>query len=367
MYGLFTQPQTVRNAMMRFNPTISLCVLLGFLNKSCFSQSPAQKTFPSRFDFQAKDRHGKTAFFGTWADYFSSFLTINADSSFNYTRGAQKNPTFISGTWKRDQDTFYFMRANVADSMKSLDSIQAIWPTDLPERLCYFRNKLHYIEPDGKLMSKKVFSPFAIRKNVGFKTLYYRDKKYNLNYFDSIYYNNAMARRFTVGTGFITMLTGVSEKTTVGSYGFTFSPRYIFNRRPNAYLSLGSPFAIGFSSVAVQPGTAVDNYGPHLGILLDLPLMLNYNHEWGSALKRGSRFGYFAGAGAAYHLNEYSVANDAVSTINHLNGFGPLINAGIRYSFKKYRVTNLELKFSYLKMIVSSSPNIYGISLILNR
>jgi hypothetical protein len=353
--------------MNRFIPTISLCIFFSFLNYSGFSQSPDQKTYPSLFDWLPKDRHGKTPFFGTWSDYFSSFLTINKDGSFTYTRGAYDNPTFISGTWKRNQDTFYFIRAYVVDNIKSLDSILAIWPADLPARLCYFRNKLYHIKPDGKMMSKKVFSPFAIRKNVGFKTLYYRDKKYNLNYFDSIYYNNAMARRFTVGTGFITMLTGVSEKTTAVSLGFTFSPRYIFNRRPNAYLSLGSPFAIGFSSVAVQPGTAVDNYGPHLGILLDLPLMLNYNHEWGSALKRGSRFGYFVGAGAAYHLNEYSVANDTVSTINHLNGFGPVINAGIRYSFKKYRVTNLELKFSYLKMIVSSSPNIYGISLILNR
>jgi hypothetical protein len=367
-YGLLRQPQTVRTAMKRFNLTISICALLGFLNKSCFSQSPNHKTFPSRFDFQAKDRRsGKTPFFGTWADYFSSVLTINVDGSFIYTRGAQNNPTFISGKWKRNQDTFYFIRSNVVDSIKSLDSIQAIWPADLPARLCYFRNKLYHIKPDGKLMSKKVFSPFAIRKNVGFKTLYYRDKKHNRDYFDSIYYYHAMARRFTVGTGIKIMLTAVSEKSTVVSLGFTFSPRYIFNRKPNAYLSLGLPFTIGFSPVNIQTENTPDDYGPHLGILLDLPLVLNYNHEWGSVLTGGSRFGYFTGAGAAYHLNDYSVAKGTVTTIDHINGFGPVINAGIRYSFTKYRVTNLELKFSYLKMIVSSRPNIYGISLIINR
>ncbi len=353
---------------MRFNPTISLCVLLGFLNKSCFSQSPAQKTFPSRFDFQAKDRRsGKTPFFGTWADYFSSFIKINVNGSFTYTRGDQNNPTFISGTWKRNQDTFYFSHANIGDNIKSFDSIQLIWPADLPAKLCYYRNRLYHINPDGKLMEPKVFSPFSIKKNVGFKTLYCRDKKYNRDYFDSIYYYHAMTRRFAAGSGIILILTAVSEKTTAVSLGFTFSPRYIFNRTPTGYLSLGLPFTIGFSDATIPTQGVLDEWGPRLGILLDVPLILNYNHEWGSVLKGGSRFGYFTGVGAAYHLNDYSVASGTITTIDHINGFGPVINAGIRYSFTKYRVTNLELKFSYLKMIVSSSPNIYGISLILNR
>jgi hypothetical protein len=316
MYGLLMQPPPVRTAMKRFNLTITLCVLLSFLNNSGFSQSPTHKTFPSRFDWQAKDRRsGKTPFFGTWADYFSSFLTINADGRFTYTRGAHDNPTFASGTWKRYEDTFYFSRT---DTIYFFDSVQQIWPADLPAKLCYFRNRLYHINPDGKLTTQKAFSTFSIRKNVRFQTLYYRDKKYNLDYFDSSYYYRVMARRFTMGIGIMVMLTAVTEKPTVGSFGFTCSPRYIFKRTPNSYLSLGSPLTIGFSYANVPTGVVVDGYGPHLGILLDLPLVLNYNHEWGSVLTGGSRFGYFTGAGAAYHLNDYSVAKGTVTTILHL-------------------------------------------------
>ena len=351
--------------MKSFNLTIFLCILLSLAGIAGFSQSPNHKTFSSRFDFQAKDRSsGKTPFFGTWADYFSSFLKITADSRFTYTRGAQDNPTLASGKWKRIEDTFYFSRT---DRTSSFDSVQQKWPVDLPPKLCYSRNKLHQIDPNGKLTTQKAFSPFSIRKNVAFKNLYYRDKKFNLDYFDSNYYYYAMARKFTMGIGIITVLTAVPEKPTVGSFGFTFSPRYIFRRTPNSYLSLGSPFTIGFSDAHVPSGVVVDGYGPHLGILLDLPLVLNYNHEWGSVSRGGSRFGYFAGIGAAYHLNDYSVTTASVTTIDHINGFGPVINAGIRYSFAKYRVTNLELKFSYLKMIVLSQPNIYGISLLINK
>ena len=355
--------------MKGINLTIYLSVLLIFLIEPCFSQSPTHKIFPSRFDWQEKDRRsGKTPFFGTWTDYFSSFLTINADGSFTYTRGAQDNPPFVSGTWKRNEDTFYFSRTNIFAKINSFDSVQQVWPYDLPAKLCYFRNRLYHINQDGKLMTQKVYSSFAIRKNVGFKTLYYRDKKYNLGYFDSCYYYSAMARRFTMGIGIMIMLTAAPEKPTVGSFGFTFSPRYIFNRRPNAYLSLGSPFTIGFSPVNNQTGIVTDYYGPHLGILLDLPVIFDYNHEWGSVLKGGSRFGYFTGVGAAYHLNDYSVAKGSVTTIGHINGFGPVINAGIRYSFTKYQGDQSRIEiFIIFKMIVSSSPNIYGISLLLNR
>ncbi len=366
--GILEQLQATRTAMKFYNLTIILTVPLIFLIETGFSQFPTHKTYPSLYDWQAKDRKsGKAPFFGTWADYFSSFLTIHVNGSFTYTRGTKDNPISISGTWKRNLDTFYFSQSPVGYKTKTLDSIQPNWPADLPARLCYFRNKLYQVSPDGKLMTKKVFSTFSVKKDIAYRTLYYRDKKYNLNYFDSSYYRGTMNRKFVGGVGIVVMLTEVPKKPTIGSFGFTFSPRYIFNRRDNAYLSLGLPFTIGFSQVNIPTTVQKDEYFPHLGILVDLPLVLNYNKKWGSALKGGSRFGYFVGLGAAYHLNDYSVATDTTSTIDHINGFGPVFNAGIRYAFTKYRVPNLELKFSYLRMIVSSTPSIYGISLLINR
>ena len=48
------------------------------------------------------------------------------------------------------------------------------------------------------------------------------------------------------------------------------------------------------------------------------------------------------------------------------NGFGPVVNAGFRYYLGKYRIKNLELRFSYMKMIVETRPDIFGIGFIVN-
>jgi hypothetical protein len=100
--------------------------------------------------------------------------------------------------------------------------------------------------------------------------------------------------------------------------------------------------------------------------MLDLPLIFNYNYEYGSLKYGGSRFGYFVGGGGAYHLNTYSVSRDPSIDIRQVNGFGPVVNAGLRYSLGKYRIRNFELRFSYMKMIVESRPDIFGIAFIVN-
>jgi hypothetical protein len=108
------------------------------------------------------------------------------------------------------------------------------------------------------------------------------------------------------------------------------------------------------------------NTEPTLGLMLDLPLIFNYNYEFGSLKQGGSRFGYFAGGGVAYHYNKYSVSSDPANVVQQVNGFGPVINAGIRYSLGKYRIRNFEIKFSYMKMIVESKTDIWGIGFVIN-
>jgi hypothetical protein len=100
--------------------------------------------------------------------------------------------------------------------------------------------------------------------------------------------------------------------------------------------------------------------------MVDAPLIFNYNHASGSFIQGGSRFEYFIGGGAAYHYNEYSISKDPSVGRQQVNGFGPIANAGIRYSLGRYRIRNFEIRFSYMKMIVASKTDIFGMGVILN-
>jgi hypothetical protein len=330
-----------------------LLPLLLFLISS-FEHSQAQSNNDSYCESQEHlIRAGKVHFFGTWADYFSSFLKLNSDSSFTYSWGFAGKSCHTAGKWTRIRDSFYF---HARDSL-------IISETDcpFPKKLIYYNHKFYQADGTGNLFKGKIPSAYMGKKIPLFKTHYFWDKKYNLGYFDSLHYQGSLNHTFRIGTGINNVLQPVSGYPVVYSFGFVFSPRYLFARKENSYLSLGTPFTLGFSGI----GDSV-NGGPHFGIMLDLPLIFNYNHPFGSLEQGGSRFEYFAGGGAAYHYNHYSVSENPNVALQQVNGFGPVVNAGIRYSISRYRIKNFELKFSYIKMIVKSRPDIVGIAFIVN-
>ena len=231
----------------------------------------------------------------------------------------------------------------------------------VPDKLCYYKNKFYKLDDSGNLITGKIPSPYMNKKIPLFKTFYFREKRFNLDYFDSAYYKRATKQDFGVGTGINMVFQPVNGYPAVFSFGFVFSPRYIFARKENEYLYLGMPLTLGFSGTGDSKTIDLS-----LGIMLDLPLIFNYDYEFGSLKRGGSRFGYFAGGGIAYHYNKYSVSSDPAIAVQQVNGFGPVVNAGIRYSLSKYRIHSYELKFSYMKMIVESKPDIFGLGFIVN-
>jgi len=302
-------------------------------------------------------RTGKVPFYGTWSDYFSSYLKINPDSTFKFSWGFDGKGSWSSGKWEREKDTFSF-RIGPGDQNIRLN-IQK--DHMVPDRLVYYKHKLFLIDSAGQPVEGKIPSPYMGRKNRMFRTFYFREKRFNKDYFDSTYYNNLTARRFKMGAGINVMLQPVQGYRVSGSFGFTISPRYIFDRKRNSYLSLGLPLTTGFSRL--DDSLSVDL---KLGTLFDIPLILNYNYNWGTVEDGGSRLGYFFGGGVAYHYNHYTAAKDNATSTQQVNGFGPVVNAGLVLSGNKYRVRNMELKFSYMKMLVASKSDIFGIGIIVN-
>jgi hypothetical protein len=298
---------------------------------------------------------GRILFFGTWADYFSSYIRINLDSSFNFSWGFKGKSCWTMGKWERKKDTFYFLKN---PDYKKLPG-QADCP--LPDKLCYFKNKFYLLDSSGNLIKKKITSPYMGKKSPLFRTFYFRNKRFNLDYVDFNRHQHDAKNTFRFGMGVNVVLQPIPAFATAVSVGFIISPRYIFSKKENDYLSLGLPLTLGFTGI--RDTVSID---PHVGPMVDVQLIFNYNHAWGSFLQGGSRFEYFIGGGAAYHYNEYSISKDPSVGRQQINGFGPVANAGIRYSPGTYRIRNFELRFSYMKMIVASKTDVFGMSVIFN-
>ena len=298
---------------------------------------------------------GRIPFFGTWADYFSSYMKINRDSSFNFSWGFNGKSCWTTGKWERKKDTFYFVKNPDYQKLPG----QGNCP--LPEKLCYYKNKFYLLDSSGNLIKGKIPSTYMGEKSPLFKTFYFRDKRFNLDYTDVNYYQQDAKKKFRFGMGVNVVLQPIPAFATAVSAGIIFSPKYIFAKKENDYLSLGLPLTLGFTGI--RDTVSID---PHVGLMVDVPLIFNYNHGWGSFKKGGSRFEYFIGGGAAYHYNEYSISKDPSVDRQQINGFGPVANAGFRYSLGRYRTRNFELRFSYMKMIVASKTDVFGMGAILN-
>ncbi len=233
-------------------------------------------------------------FFGTWADYFSSHLKINRDSSFQFSWGFNGKSCWTTGKWEIKKDTFYFVKDPDYKNLPGQDDCP------LPGKLCYHKNKFFLLDNSGNRIKGKIQSPYMGKKSPLFKTLYFRDKRFNPDYVDSNYYQQYAKKTLRFGIGMNITLQPVPAFSTAVSVGFIFSPRYIFAKKQNDYLSLGLPVTLGFTGI--RDTGSID---PHAGIMADVPLIFNFNHTWGSFIQGGSRFEYFIGGGIAYHYNEY--------------------------------------------------------------
>ncbi len=167
------------------------------------------------------------------------------------------------------------------------------------------------------------------------------------------------------------MLQPVHDYRVVGSVGFTYSVRYIFNEKKDSYLSVGIPLTLAYSRL--DDSNSVDL---KLGILTDVPLIFNYNFQPKLLVKGAdrhkyfekgeSRFGYFAGGGFGYHSNHYTAANNDGPITQQINGFGPVVNAGVRFSVVRRRVHTWEMRFSYMKLFNANHTDIFGVGCLFN-
>jgi hypothetical protein len=98
-----------------------------------------------------------------------------------------------------------------------------------------------------------------------------------------------------------------------------------------------------------------------LGIMIDIPLILNFNYQPEFVGKGSSRFGYFVGGGFGSHSNHYTAANDDGTITQQISGYRPVANAGIRFSIIRRRVHTSGIHISYMKMLNAGHTDIFGV------
>ncbi len=175
----------------------------------------------------------------------------------------------------------------------------------------------------------------------------------------------AFCQSFMHGAG-ITVLVNSSAGVNVSyAEGFTYSPRFNFIETEKLSVSAGIPLSIGVSS-SISTSAYYDE-NTSIGFVLNAPLIINLNMGRGSTKDNiESKFGYFVGAGFGYHHGDFLVddVNNGVTT-QSTNTFGPAANGGIRMGVgSKHK--SIEVRFSYMKGLNSSKPNVFGIAGIFN-
>jgi hypothetical protein len=169
------------------------------------------------------------------------------------------------------------------------------------------------------------------------------------------------SQSFKVGTGISMNMQPLPGYRVIGSFGLVFSPRYVFDMKNNSYFSIGVPLTTGFSRL--DDSKSVDL---KLGMMADIPVIFNYNFNVRSAENDQGRFSFFAGGGFGYHYDHYTAANENGTITQAINGVGPVINAGSRFSLGKEKIHNFEIRLSYMKLLASSKSDLFGIGCIFN-
>lgn len=134
------------------------------------------------------------------------------------------------------------------------------------------------------------------------------------------------------------------------STSFLYSPRVNLSSTESTSLSVGTHFGLGFSAYSGPSGSSSS-------LVLDLPLVGEFNFGHGSTVDNESSFGGYVGAG--YGIHRISMNDNGYGGSATLHG--PVFTGGVRFSLG--RIGSYEVGASYLANIKKDyKVNPFGIS-----
>jgi hypothetical protein len=177
----------------------------------------------------------------------------------------------------------------------------------------------------------------------------------------------AFSQTFMHGAGInIIVATAENSDASVGE-GLTYFPRFNFIETESLSVSAGIPLTV---AISVSTGYYDYYYGgyydPSVGLVVNAPLIINLNMGRGSTKDNRDKFGYFVGAGFGYHHGDFLTTDEfGYSVYESTNGYGPAANAGLRFGVGR-KHQNVEVNFSYMKVLNDNKPNIFGVGCAFN-
>jgi hypothetical protein len=171
------------------------------------------------------------------------------------------------------------------------------------------------------------------------------------------------SQSFTQGVGISVYVQSANNFTADPVGAITYSPRVNFAETESSSFSIGIPMSFGVSGSYNSQNYYGDN---NLAVMFDAPLVFNFNYCAGSSKESEDKWGFFAGAGFGYHMNQL-IATDQYGGDYSIKmaGFGPVGNAGVRLGVG-HGSHNLELRASYMKTLDVTKSGILGIGVLFN-
>jgi len=196
-------------------------------------------------------------------------------------------------------------------------------------------------------------------------------KKITLSLVIVLFASTTFCQSFMHGAGLTVMGSTHERYNNDFSFleGLTYSPRFNFLEKDAFSVSVGIPLSIAIS-VSSNLQNQYGDYTSSVGIVFNIPVIVNLNMGRGSTKANRQKFGYFVGAGFGYqhgdYLSDYYDYNTNTTISGYsTNTFGPAANAGVRIGVgRKHK--NIEIKLSYLKGLNETKSDIFGLACLYN-
>jgi len=175
------------------------------------------------------------------------------------------------------------------------------------------------------------------------------------------------SQTFMHGAGInVIVATADNSDASVGE-GLSYFPRFNFIETESLSVSAGIPLCV---AISVSTGYYDYYYGGYydasVGLVINAPLIIDLNMGRGSTKENRDKFGYFVGAGFGYHHGDFLTTDDYGYTgTESTNGYGPAAHGGLRFGVGR-KHQNVEVNFSYMKVLNDSKPNIFGVGCAFN-
>ncbi len=176
----------------------------------------------------------------------------------------------------------------------------------------------------------------------------------------------ALGQTFMHGAGLTIFVVSPRYGDVSVGEGLTYYPRINFIETEGLSLSAGIPLSMGLTISSSYYYSSNGGYydDGSVGFIVNAPVIINLNIGRGSTKDNTDKMGYFLGGGFGYHHGDFIITRTddygyTYESFESINVHGPAANAGFRIGVGRQH-KNIEVRFSYMKGINETKPDIFG-------